>query len=145
MSNSIKLNAYLSNVAVLTFKLHNLHWNVTGCAFVQVHEFTEKLYDVFFAQFDEVAEILKMRNEMPLVKLVDFLKNSSIKEIDAKQFGIEETLKIVEADLQEMNKLAREIRDDANKNDDFQVMSIFEGYLEAYAKNLWFLKAMQTK
>ena len=40
---------YLANLAVWNAKLHNLHWNVVGPAFVQVHEFTESLYDEVFA------------------------------------------------------------------------------------------------
>lgn len=52
-----KLNVYLSNLALWNVKLHNLHWNVTGRTFVQIHEFTEKLYDEVFEQFDAVAEI----------------------------------------------------------------------------------------
>ena len=34
---------YLANLAVWNAKLHNLHWNVVGRAFVQVHEYTEGL------------------------------------------------------------------------------------------------------
>ena len=36
-----EFNQYLADLAVMTFKLHNLHWNVTGSQFVPVHEFTE--------------------------------------------------------------------------------------------------------
>lgn len=140
-----KLNVYLSNLAVWTAKLHNIHWNVTGCAFVQVHEFTEKLYDETFAQYDAVAEVQKMRGEMPLVKLSDFLANATLKEIDAKDFGIAEALSLVESDMKAMAVLAKEIRDEADRQDDFQVVAMFEGYLEDYSKNLWFLRAMLTK
>lgn len=145
MNNANQLNVYLANLAVWTAKLHNIHWNVTGCAFVQVHEFTEKLYDNTFEQYDAVAEIQKMRDEMPLVKLSDYLKVATIQEVDAKDFGIEEALKLVQADMQEMASLAKTIRDEADKKGDFQIVSMFEDYLDGYAKNLWFLKAMLKK
>lgn len=145
MNNANQLNVYLANLAVWTAKLHNIHWNVTGCAFVQVHEFTEKLYDNTFEQYDAVAEVQKMRNEMPLVKLSDYLKVATIQEVDAKDFGIEEALKLVQADMQEMASLAKTIRDEADKKGDFQIVSMFEDYLDGYAKNLWFLKAMLKK
>lgn len=138
-----KLNVYLSNLAVLNAKLHNLHWNVVGPTFVQVHEFTEKLYDEMFEQYDAVAEVQKMQDEMPMVKLNDFLNNATVKELDAKDFTPAEVLKIVEADLKIMVALAKEIRLDANDKDNFQVANMFEDYLNGYAKNLWFLKAMQ--
>lgn len=145
MNNANQLNVYLANLAVWTAKLHNIHWNVTGCAFVQVHEFTEKLYDNTFEQYDAVAEVQKMRDEMPLVRLSDFLKVATIQEVDAKDFGIEEALKIVQADMQEMASLAKVIRDEADEKGDFQIVSMFEDYLDGYAKNLWFLKAMLKK
>lgn len=145
MNNANQLNVYLANLAVWTAKLHNIHWNVTGCAFVQVHEFTEKLYDNTFEQYDAVAEVQKMRDEMPLVRLSDFLKIATIQEVDAKDFGIEEALKLVQADMQEMASLAKTIRDEADKKGDFQIVSMFEDYLDGYAKNLWFLKAMLKK
>lgn len=143
MTKVNSLNVFLSNLAVLTYKLHNLHWNVAGSSFVQVHEFTEKLYDSSFEQFDEVAEILKMQGEMPLVKMSDYLANATIKEIDAKKFSEAEVVKIVDGDMKEMNRLALEIREEADKAGNFHVVSVFEDYLKAYAKNLWFLKAMQ--
>lgn len=140
-----KLNKYLSNLAVLTFKLHNLHWNVVGINFVQLHEYTEKLYDETFEHFDEVAEILKMKGEMPLVKISDYLKNASIKEINAKVFTAADVLKILKADLCEMAKLADEIRKEASKKDDFNVSTVFEDYLKSFAKTKWFLESMSVK
>lgn len=137
-----KLNVYLSNLAVLNAKLHNLHWNVTGRTFVQVHEFTEKMYDSVFEQYDAVAELIKMHNETPMVKISDYLKNATIKEIDAKDFTADEVLNILKADINEMAALAKEIRDDASAKDNFQVANQFEDYLASYSKNQWFLKAM---
>lgn len=137
-----KLNIYLSNLAVLNSKLHNLHWNVVGRTFVQVHEFTEKMYDSVFEQYDAVAELLKMQNETPLVKLADYLKNATIKEIDAKDFTADEVLKILDADIKEMASLAKEIRDEASANDNFQVANLFEDYLASHSKNQWLLKSM---
>lgn len=61
-----KLNVYLSNLALWNVKLHNLHWNVTGRTFVQIHEFTEKLYD-------EVSEI----------EAKDFTADEVLKIVDA--------------------------------------------------------------
>lgn len=138
-----KLNVYLSNLALWNVKLHNLHWNVTGPAFVQVHEFTENLYDEVFEQYDAVAEIQKMQSDYPLVKLSDYMKNATLQEIDGKDFATKEVLQIVEADMKAMASLAKEIRDEAADADNFAVANLFEDYLASYAKNLWFLRAMQ--
>lgn len=138
-----ELNNYLANLAVWNVKLHNLHWNVTGPAFVQVHEYLESLYDNVFAQYDSVAELLKMQGEAPMVKMADYLKIATLKEIDGKDFPIPEVLKLVEADMKTMAAMAKDIRAKADQQDNFQVANLMEDYLAGYAKGLWFIAAMQ--
>ncbi|NLK44620.1 MAG: DNA starvation/stationary phase protection protein [Tissierellia bacterium] len=140
-----KMNEYLSNLAVLNVKLHNLHWNVVGLQFVQVHEFTESIYDDFFEKFDAVAELLKMKSEKPLVRMVDYLEKASIKEIDKDKFSTAEVLDILKEDLGKMRELATEIRNLADEAGDFVTVAEFEGHVEGYNKNLWFIEAMLTQ
>ena len=142
MENYKKLNTYLSNLAVLNTKLHNLHWNVEGAKFMQVHEYTEELYTQFFELFDEVAELIKMKGEVPLVKINDYADNATIEELEAKSFGDQEVLEIVKSDLEEMKSLANEIREEADEVDDFEVVGEFEEHIANYSKNLWFLESM---
>ncbi len=139
-----KLNVYLSNLAVLNAKFHNLHWNVVGKQFVQIHEFTESAYDSFFEQYDEVAELLKMRGLYPLVKLEDYLKHATVKEVAGQDFTIKEVLDIVEGDFKLMMEMATEIRNDADEANDFVVVAAFEGFVAGYQKNLWFIKAIKA-
>ncbi|NLJ58633.1 MAG: DNA starvation/stationary phase protection protein [Tissierellia bacterium] len=142
MKNYEKLNVYLSNLAVLNVNLHNIHWNVVGKQFVQVHEFTEELYDDFFEKYDAVAEMLKMKGEKPLVKLSDYLKNASIEELEGDKFEIRESFEIVLGYLEEMKKLATEIRNEADEDGDFEVVAEFEDHVAGYSKNIWFVKSM---
>jgi starvation-inducible DNA-binding protein len=65
------LQKYLSNLGVLIVKLHNVHWNVVGNQFLRVHTFTEEVYDEMFKNYDEVAELLKMKNIMPLSTMAE--------------------------------------------------------------------------
>lgn len=136
------LQKYLSNLAVLNIKLHNIHWNVVGSQFMEVHEFTEEIYDKLFEALDEVAELLKMKNEYPLSTLAEYLEKSDIEEIKAKDFSIKESLEIVKKDLESMKALATEIRNIADEEGDFETVAIFEGYVTDYSKNIWFLDAM---
>jgi starvation-inducible DNA-binding protein len=136
------LNQYVANLAVWNVKLHNLHWNVVGNQFVQVHEFTEGIYDDAFEKYDEVAELLKMKGEMPLSTMAEYLKVSTIEEVPARDFSIKESLEILKADLDLMNKLAREIRDLADEEDDFTTVAIFEDHVAGYVKNIWFVESM---
>lgn len=144
MKNTAKMNEYLSNLAILNPKLHNLHWNVVGKQFVQIHEFTESLYDDFFAKYDDVAELMKMQGEEPLVKAADYLKHATIQELDGKPFSCTEVLEIVQADVQKMKDLAVELRNEADDAGDFETVALFEEHVAGYSKNLWFLRAMMA-
>lgn len=145
MKNYKKMNTYLANLAVLNTKLHNLHWNVEGKQFTQVHNFTEDLYNDFFEKYDGVAEIMKMKGEFPLVKLDEYQEAATIEELESKKYGVDKVLNVVLADLKEMKKLATEIRNDADDAGDFEVVGAFEDHVSGYSQNIWFLKAILAK
>lgn len=142
MKDYTKLNQYLSNLAVLNVNLHNIHWNVEGLKFVQIHEYTEKLYDDFFEKYDAVAELLKMKGERPLVKLTDYVQNATIKELDKDKFTIKESLEIILDYLNEMKRLATEIRNEADEDGDFEVVMEFEDHVADYSKQIWFVRSI---
>lgn len=137
-----KLNVYLSNLAVLNIKLHNLHWNVVGTNFVQLHEYTEEQYDGAFAKFDDVAELIKQQGKSPLVKLSDYLANATIKEIEEKAFSTSEALDIMDKDIKTLLALVEEIREIADEEDDYQTVSMMEDHASEYKKTLWFIRQM---
>ena len=145
MTCTKKLNTYLANLAVWNVKLHNLHWNVTGHYFKPLHEMTESIYDEVFEAFDSVAEILKMKGEMPLATMSEYPSVATLKEVSAKDFSAHEVVAMIEEDMKLMNALALEIRNDAAQSDDFEVQSMFEGYVAGFSKQLWFIRAMKTR
>ena len=67
---------------------------------------------------------------------------STIKEIVAKDFSINESLEVVKNDLELMKNLAVEIRNVADEEGDFETVAMFEEYVAYYSKNLWFVDAM---
>lgn len=137
-----KLNVYLSNLAVINIKLHNLHWNVVGTNFVQLHEFTEEQYNDVFSKFDDVAELIKQQGKSPLVKLSEYLAKATIKELDEKNFSTEEVLNIVNSDLKELLSIVEDIRKIADDEDDYQTVSMMEDHASSYKKTLWFIRQM---
>ena len=139
---AVKVNGYLANVAVSYVKLHNLHWNVVGPQFKAVHEYLEELYDAYAGVLDAVAELLKMQDEVPLSRMSDYLAAASIKEIEAKDYSVEEVLKIVLADLEEMRDQAAAIRAEADEDDNYPVVNMMEDDLGNYHKSIWFVKSM---
>lgn len=142
MKNLDLLNQYVANLAVWNVKLHNLHWNVVGKDFILVHNFTEELYDDAFAKFDDVAELIKIKNEMPLSTLSEYIKVASIKEIPGKDFNTTEVLEILKSDMELMKTLGVEIRNLADSEDDFATVAMFEDHIGHFSKNLWFVNSM---
>ena len=138
------VNVYLANLAVLNVKLHNLHWNVVGKSFVQVHEFTEELYTALFSQFDDVAELLKMRDVFPPSSLAEYLNLTTLSELPAKNFSEAEVVNVLASDLKAMLSLAEKVRAEADAADDYTLVAAFEDIIAGYHKNLWFIKAMQA-
>lgn len=137
------LNTYLANMGVMYIKLHNLHWNVVGSDFKQVHEYLETLYDAMAGVLDEVAELLKMQGEQPLASLKDYLAAASIQELPSAELRSREVLRIVQADLTLLRDQAQQIRADAAADDDYTVVTMMEDHLAQYNKTLWFVEAMQ--
>lgn len=144
MKDFAKLNQYLSNLAVWNVKLHNVHWNVVGRQFMPIHQFTEAMYDDVFEKYDDVAELIKMKGENPLVTMKDYLANATIAESAATKFSATAALETVRDDMQKMKELATEIRNVADAAGDFETVAKFEDHVAGYTKNLWFLRAMLT-
>ncbi len=141
-SKNNQLNIFLSNLAVMNIKIHNLHWNIIGAEFPVIHKMTEKLYKMIQLQFDEVAEAMKMQNEMPFASMADYLKNATIDEIESRDFNAYEVLEELDADCQTIMDLAKDIRDEADKKDNFLIANLFEDYLAVYAKKSWMIRTM---
>ena len=135
------LNAFLSDLAVLNIKVHNLHWNVEGREFALIHEMTEKIYKMLQDQFDETAEVMKMQCEMPLGTMAEYLKNTQIKEISSCNYSVAEVLDFLDEDCRLLISRAEEVRETADKQDNYQIANLLEDYLALYAKSHWMLTA----
>lgn len=136
------MNNYVSNLAVMNVKLHNLHWNVVGMEFMPIHLKTEELYTDMFMKYDDVAEQIKILGETPLATMKDYLEKATIEEIPVKAFAPKEVVGIVIEDINVLVALAKDIRRVADDEGDFTVVAMFEAHIEYFSKELWFLNAM---
>lgn len=139
---AVSMNKYLANIGVEYIKLHHLHWNVVGVNFKSIHEYLEGLYDGLASSLDEVAELLKIHDEVPAASLKEYLELASIEELEAGELHGKEVLEIVLKDFKEMKNQAEALRNQADEEHLFGVVSALEGDLEQYDKNIWFIKAM---
>jgi starvation-inducible DNA-binding protein len=142
MNNQKQIQSYLANLAVFNVKLHNLHWNVEGAQFFQLHLKTQELYELLFIQFDDVAELLKTNEVFPLASLKAYLENATIQEMDSASVSTKDLIKIVISDMTLLSEQASEIRNHANEANDFTTTMMFEGIVGEYKKNLWFFKSL---
>ena len=135
------INKYLANLAVEYFKLHNLHWNVVGINFKSTHEYLEVLYDGISKTLDEVAEVLKMNCECPLVSLNEYLENATIEELKCKEVKSDSVFKIVLKDFKDLKQNLEEIRHLALQDDEYEIITLIEDNLREFNKSIWFIES----
>lgn len=136
------LDKYLANLVVGNTKLHNLHWNLEGIHFKQVHEYLEVMYDESFEYIDEVAELQKMLGEQPISTLKGYLEVATIKELEETTFSDEKAVDYALEYIKALSTQAKEIREKADEEGKFQIANMLEDHLEAYLKHEWFLSTM---
>ena len=145
MSNiAVNMNGYLSDLVVFYLKLHDLHWNVKGPQFVEVHKYTEAQYEGMAEKFDEVAELVLMHGEKPVSSISEYLKLASIKELGKESYRDSEVLQILVDDLSCLKNKAAEVRSVMAENDVFDIVAVMEEHIAGYNKELWFLRSMMA-
>ena len=136
------LNTYLSDLVVFYLKLHDLHWNVKGPQFVEVHKYTEARYEDTAEKFDAVAEIMRMHGERPVSSVREYLALASVKELGRDSCRDSEALKILTEDLSLLKAEAEQIRSEMAADDIFDAVALLEEHIAGYSKELWFLNSM---
>jgi starvation-inducible DNA-binding protein len=135
------LNNYIADLAILNVKLHNLHWNVVGENFEQVHVYLEKLYDDLFIKFDEAAERVKMLGEFPVASVKQYLELTSVQELGTHEYQVKDALEVALNDYLSLKDKAVEIRKTADELDDFITVSLMEDHIAIFDKEIWFIKS----
>ena len=138
------MNSYLSDLVVFYLKLHDLHWNVRGPQFVEIHKYTESRYEDAAEKFDEAAELVLMHGEKPVSSIREYLELASIRELGRDSYRDSDVLKILADDLNLLKAEAERIRSVMAENDVFDVVAVLEAHIADYQKELWFLRSMMA-
>lgn len=140
MSTNQLLRLMQADAQVFFYKLHNLHWNVTGMMFGQLHLKTEELYNEFAVIFDDLAERQLQLNTKPVVTMKDALEISRIEETNESRFSGEQLLEIVVNDLEHFHKEFKRLSEISDG--DTTTTSYADDKIAWLEKELWMLKAM---
>ncbi|WP_163193856.1 Dps family protein [Clostridium thermarum] len=139
-----ELNKYLANLSVLYIKIHNLHWNIEGPAFFQLHSVFEGYYDDVAEDLDSVAERILTLGCRPAASLKEYVKLASIEEIDSKAISSNESIDIIQKDFMSMLEHSRRILELAEEAKDQGTVDLMAGFIAKYEKTLWMIKAYKA-
>jgi starvation-inducible DNA-binding protein len=137
----IFLNQYLADIAVLTIKLYNFHWNIVGDFFYPLHAKYQEYYEETTEMFDEIAELIKQFGGYPIASLKEYSYVSKITEIESKNYNHRETLSELANDFDYIYQLTMQIIGYAGQFDDEITIAILSEYAAFFKKELWMLQA----
>ena len=137
-----KLNKLLSSLVVFHRNLQAYHWYVTGPDFFQAHAKLEEYYDEAAEAIDAVAELILMINGKPETRMAEYLKLSSVKEADWNNQKSKEIMKAVKENIETLLSLVKEVKKEADKEENYLVSAAMDNYIASYSKSIWMLSAV---
>ncbi|QAA30538.1 Dps family protein [Clostridium manihotivorum] len=140
-----ELNKYLGNLNIIYTKLHNLHWNIKGAAFFELHTKFEEYYDTVNTDLDAVAERILTLGYTPAASLKEYLSLSTIAERESKDATPEESVEVIRKDFSYLLESSRNILKLAEAANDQGTVDLMAGFIAKYEKDLWMLNAFTTK
>ena len=134
------LNEFLADLNVFYRKLQNYHWNAQGKDFFRTHEKLEELYNEVNESIDEIAEHILILGGQPLGTLKDYLATSIIQEAENKKVKSDEIYSNLITDFETLLKKSTEIKEEADKENDYATSALIDNYILSYGKDLWMLR-----
>lgn len=136
------LNQYVADIAVIFIKLHNIHWNIVGSYFLELHQYTEDLYNHFFKSYDDFAEILKIKNKNVYGSMSEYLKVATLQELRTKDLTTKEALNIIKEDFNMLLITLTTMRNIAHVEADIATTLVAEEEIKFLNKHIWFITTL---
>ena len=136
-----ELNNLLANYHIHYQKLRGCHWNVKGKSFFSLHAKFEELYTEMLTAIDELAERILSLGKPPISTFNDYIKRSTLKEINT--IGMKETdmVKALIEDMMGLIEMEREILDATEKAGDDGTNDMVNRIMQFKEKIVWMLRA----
>jgi len=139
------LNDLLANYHIHYQKLRGCHWNVKGKSFFTLHIKFEELYTAALVTIDELAERILTLGKSPCSTFNDYIKTSTLKEIDT--IGLKETamVKALIDDMAVLIAMERELLDITAEAGDDGTNDMVNRFMQFKEKNTWMLRSFAGK
>ncbi|MDP1931053.1 MAG: Dps family protein [Gammaproteobacteria bacterium] len=135
------LKHLLADSYTLYLQTHNFHWNVTGPQFRDLHLMFEEQYTELALAVDEVAERIRTLDVPAPGTYKEFVKLSSIKEVDGVPEG-REMVDILTQGHEKVVKVCRTVLKLAQDAGDESTVSLASDRMRIHEKTAWMLRAL---
>ena len=143
-SFTAQLNQLLATYQIHYQNLREIHWNVKGAQFFELHVKYEELYTRAQEIIDELAERILTLGETPLHRFTDYLKESTISENATIHDGTEGMAYILSAQ-KSLLELERAILKQASELEDEGTNSLISDLVREKEKTNWMFAAWLNK
>ena len=136
------LNKLLAELTLAERNVHILHWNVMGKQFKMIHEYFQEIYEDLYEKIDEVAELVRIHEELPKGNLSEALEIATIEEIESmNNFNHIESIGLALQDIDVLVDLTSELFEASEKDKLFDVNDVMGSHLGDYGKFKYFLES----
>lgn len=135
------LKYLLADSYTLYLQTHNFHWNVTGAQFRELHLMFEEHYTELAVAVDDIAERIRTLDVVAPGTYKEFVKLSSIKEVDGVPSG-KEMVKILLTGHEAVVKTCRKVLSSAQQADDESTAALVSDRMRIHEKTAWMLRAL---
>jgi len=135
------LNELLANYHIHYQKVRGCHWNVKGNNFFTLHLKFEELYTEALTTIDELAERILTLGKAPYSTFADYIKESTIEEIDT--IGLKDTamVKAIVQDMATLIKMERDLLEITADAGDDGTNDMINRFMQFKEKNTWMLRS----
>ncbi|MES2446305.1 MAG: DNA starvation/stationary phase protection protein [Bacteroidota bacterium] len=139
------LNDYLANYHIHYQKLRGCHWNIKGQNFFTLHVKFEELYTNAQLTIDEIAERVLTLGKPPHSRFEDYIKESTIKEINTIGMSDMAMVDEVLADMAKLIEIERDLLEASDTAGDDGTNDMVNRFMQFKEKTNWMLRSFAGK
>ncbi len=140
-----QLNDLLANYHIHYQKLRGCHWNVKGSHFFTLHIKFEELYTNAQQTIDDLAERILTLGKPPHSTFTDYIKVSTIKEINTIGMKDTDMVNAIMDDFSNLIEMEREIMKTTSEAGDDGTNDLINSFMQFKEKNNWMLRSFCGK